>query len=64
MHNLSMAQTLRGKYLVKETNPADGLVYGTWRFDELGEAEAFASFHGLHSAGMFRGGLYTVEVEQ
>jgi hypothetical protein len=64
MHNLSMAQHNTGKYLVKETNPADALVYGTWRFNELGEAEAFARFHRLHSTGMFRGGLYTVEVEQ
>jgi hypothetical protein len=61
MHNLSMAQQNTGKYLVKETNPADGLAYGTWRFDSLEEAEAFACFHRLHSTGMFRGGLYTVE---
>jgi hypothetical protein len=60
MHNLSMAQTLRGKYLVTETNPADGLVYGTWRFQKLSEAEAFARFHSLHSTGMFCGGLYRV----
>jgi hypothetical protein len=61
MHNLSMAQQQTGKYLVAETNPADGLVYGTWRFDELDEAEAFARFHSLHSTGMFRGGVYAVE---
>jgi hypothetical protein len=60
MHNLSMAQYNTGKYLVTETNPADGLVYGTWRFDSLEEAEAFARFHRLHSTGMFRGGVYRV----